>query len=234
MVYGWVMVIFAKDAEGGRRYRCIDTGDVVEVCTRPQDARNGKRVPLTSEDGTFIHVEAISTRNARIKEEDSAHLLVIPAFYKLEPYDGPYTKPAVKRVSKPKPLRSASYKTGRPKKGMIPWRGWAVHARHDMERILEVVEAEGFWFTETFHYFRVGYQSETCLGVFKAGQLGFHTRPNGALGYLPTKPPTTDPYMAWRVELGTVMAAEKWDDMLNMLRRYLREFCGRIERRNRR
>jgi hypothetical protein len=234
MVYGWVMVISAKDAEGGRRYRCVDTGDIVEVCIRPQDARNGKRVPLTSEDGTFIHVEAISTRNKRIQEKDSSSLLVIPAFYKLEPYDGPYTKAPIKRVSAPKPPRPSSYKTGRPKKGEIPWRGWGAHARHDMERILEVVESEGFWFAETFHYFRVGYQAETCLGVFKAGQLGFHTRPSGALGEFPTKPPTTDPYMPWRVELSTVMAADKWDAMLNMLRRYMREFRGRIERRKRR
>jgi hypothetical protein len=40
--------------------------------------------------------------------------------------------------------------------------------------------------------------------------------------------------MPWRVELSTVMAADKWDAMLNMLRRYMREFRGRIERRKRR
>jgi hypothetical protein len=103
-----------------------------------------------------------------------------------------------------------------------------------MERILEVVEDEGCWITETFHYFRVGYKAETGLGVFKAGQLGFHSRPTGQLGQFPEKPKTTDPYMPWKVELGTVMAAEEWDTMLDLVRRFLREFKQKIDKRKRR
>jgi hypothetical protein len=223
------MVIFARDAQAGRRYRCVDTNDIIEVCARPEDSRNGKLVPLKTEDETFIHVNAISHKGRRIREANPAAPLAIPEFYKLELYEGPYEKSPTKRLVVPKPKMKVL--TGRKKKGDTPWRGWAAQVRHDMESLLEVVEAEGFWLAETFHYFRVGFRSETCLGIFKAGQLGFPSRPSGLLGQFPAKKPKTDPYLPWKVELGVVMAAEKWDEMLDMLRRYLREFKSRIERR---
>ncbi len=223
------MIIQAKDAEAGLRYKVLDTGDIIEVCSRPSDARNGRMVPLTTKDGSFIHVNAISQRGRRIKEPDRTAPLVIPAFFRLELHDGPYVRGPVKREIHPK-LAPSTGKAGRPVKGKVSWRGWAASVRHDMERLLEVIESEGFWLGETFHYFRVGFQSETCMGVFKAGQLGFHGRPDGPLGDFPAKKPTTDPYLPWKIELCSVMSAEKWDVMLDLLRRHLREFRRGVSR----
>jgi len=227
------MIIFAKDAGAGRRYRCVDTGDLIEICARPKDALNGKLVPLTTADGSFIHVNPIAANNSRVRSRNPAEPIVIPAFFKLESYDGPYTKMPARRTVVPKPPIPKN-KKGRGKKGDTPWRGWAAKARYDMERILELIEAEGFWLADTFHYYRVGLQAETGMGVFKAGQLGFHKRPDGPLGEFPAKKLTTDPYLPWKVELRSVMAAEKWDEMLDMVRKYLRDFRKQVERRNRR
>ncbi len=223
------MTILAKDAEAGRRYRCVDTGDVIEILSRPSDARNGRMVPLTTKDGSFVHVNAVTRKGRRIKDADPSAPLAIPAFYRLEPYDGPYVKAPARRAIHPVPAKPGG--RGRTPKGKTPWRGWAVAVRHDMERLLETIEAEGFWISETFHYFRVGFRADTCLGVFKAGQLGFHERPSGPLGDFPAKAPTTDPYLPWKIELCSVMAAEKWEEMQDMLRRNLREFKRRVERR---
>ena len=225
------MPIQARDAEAGRRYRCVDTGDVIEICARPQDSRNAKLVPLTTVDKTFIHVNAIGVNNQKLSNPNPAKPMVIPAFYLLEAYDGPYTVAPLRRpvVSKPAPTG----KVGRPKKGPTPWRGRAAAIRYDMERVLEVVEDEGFWIADKFHYYRVGLDAETCLGVFKAGQLGFASRPTGPLGQFPAKPPTTDTYLPWKVELPVVLAAGKWDTMLDLLRRHLREFKSKHVRRAR-
>lgn len=228
------MIVQAKDAEAGRRYRVLDSGDIIEVLARPSDARVGKMVPLTTRDGSFVHVNAVTRNGRRLKEADPSAPLVIPAFFKLEPFDGVYAKAPVRRA--PPPRVQAPPKNGGPgrrTKGDTPWRGWAVAVRHDMEGLLEVVESEGFWLAETFHYFRVGFRAETCMGVFKAGQLGFHERPDGPLGEFPAKKPTTDPYLPWKVELCSVMSAERWEEMLDMLRRHLREFKRRVERSSR-
>lgn len=225
------MAIMAKDAEGGRRYKVLDTGDIIEVLARPSDARAGRMVPLTTRDGSFIHVNAVTLKGRRLKETDPSAPLAIPSFYKLELYDGPYSKAPMKRIVPPRvPAAPRGGGPGRRTKGKTPWRGWAVDARHDMENLLEVIESEGFWLAETFHYFRVGFQADTCMGVFKAGQLGFHEKPDGPLGAFPAKKPTTDPYLSWKVELCSVLAAEKWEEMLDMMRRHLREFKRRIER----
>ena len=226
------MPIQAKDALAGARYRCVDTGDLIEICARPQDSRNAKLVPLTTEDKSFIHVNAIGVGNRKLPSPNPARPLVIPAFYKLEPYDGPYTRPPERRVVVPKPKSNGN--VGRPKKGAIPWRGRAVKIRYDMERILETIEDEGLWIAETFHYYRAGLNELTCLGVFKSGQLGFHSRPDGPLGQFPARPLTSDPYLPWKVELPVVLSAGKWDAMLEMLQRYLREFKSRTTRRARR
>jgi hypothetical protein len=227
------MTILARDAKAGRRYRVSDTGDVIEICARPQDARNAELVPLTTEDGSFIHVNAVGSSNRKIAERDPAHPLVIPAFFRLEPFDGPYTEPPERR--RPAPIPPRTGRSGRPSvRGYTPWMGWAASARHDMERVLEVVEEEGFWLKETFHHYKVGLGGDTCMAVFKSGQLGFRGRPDGPLGQFPAKKPTTEPWMGWKVDLGVVMAAERWDEMLGMLRRHLRDFRKRVERRRKR
>jgi hypothetical protein len=224
------MVIFAKDAEAGRRYRCVDTGDVIEICAKSSDIRNGKLTPLTTADGSFIHVNAISTKNKRIRERHLNEPLALPSFYKLEPYDGPYTKGVVRRTSIPTATIPKTSKMGRPKKGDTPWRGWALATRYDMERILEAIEDEGFWLDLAHHYYSVGYKSKTCMVVYRSGQLGFQSKPIGPLGHLPMRKPSLDPYMPWKIELGPVMAAQQWEVMLDLLRRHLREFKQKLDR----
>lgn len=219
--------ILARDAEAGRRYRCVDagefSGDIVEIRARPSDLRGGRLVPLTTRDGSFIHVSVV-VGNRKAKEADPSRPLVIPAFYKLEPYEGAYKKPPARRRVSSRPPRTGRKVDGHDASAMPAWRGWAYGARHDMERLLEVVQAEGFDLKEGWRFYRVAYKLKTCMAVFKAGQLGFPQKPVGPLGQLPAKKPTTDPYMPFQVELGAVMAADRWEEMLDMLRRYLREF----------
>ena len=220
-------IVIAKNAEAGRRYRCVDTGDVIEICAKQKDIRNGELVPMLTADGTFVHVNAISNDNKRIK--DGKNILMVPAFFKLEPYEGPYLKAPQRRLVHPKPKPGAG-KMGRRPKGDSPWRGWAFHVRHDMERLLEVIEAEEFWVVETFHYFRVGFMSKTCIGIFKSGQIGFPEKPEGILGSFPAKKKKVDPYMDWKLELGPIMAAEKWGEMTTMLQRHLRTFKAKVSK----
>jgi len=227
-------VVLAKDAEAGRRYRVQDTGDIVEVCARPSDARNSRLVPLTTADGSFVHVNAISHKNQKILNRDPSNPLVIPAFFKLEPYEGPYHAAPNRRLVVPRSLAPKSHKAGRKPKGDTPWRGWAYNFQHDLESLLEVIEAEGFWVKPAFHYFRVGYQSQTCLGVFKAGQLGFPDRPEGILGTYPARRRKGDNYMTWKTDLGPIMSTGKWPEMVTLLQRYLREFKVRVSKQNRR
>ena len=228
------MIIFAKDAEAGRRYKCVDTGDLIEICARPQDARNARLVPLTTEDGSFIHLNPVMAGNRRIRSADPSHPLAIPAFYRLVPHSWAARRGPSRRGVAPDPPKPAGRRGPPPKNPR--WRGWAADCRADMEALLEAIEDEGLWVEEAFHHYKVGFGGKVCMAVYKAGQLGFRGRPDGALGPAsPAQEARRDRLPGccqWKIGFGVVMADGKWAEMLDMLRRHLKDFRRRSGRSN--
>lgn len=225
------MIVLARDAIPRRRYRCVATGDLIEIAVNPKlIPADGILKQIRTHDGRFVHINAVSDGGETIPERIGSRdvdALVVPLDYQLEPWDGvlvPLQEPRPP-VAAAKPGRGR----GRPRKGTVPWMGWGRLYSYDMERLLEILNAEAGWVQDCPpHYYLAGFMAgsrrEVAVGLYKSGELGFHQIPySGPLRHFRQRERAKPPhYLPHRIDLSLVMKSGKWTEMVAALQVFLR------------
>lgn len=205
------MRVMAKNAKAGERY-FTQQGSLIEVRINERLFKEtGQIVPYVSKD-KGVYVSAVRSDGTRQDE-----YFAIPFIYWLN--DGRTAKNTIGRRG---PM---------PRKVSSQWRGWAWRHAADMDNLLAATKTLGLYAFPTIHYFKVGHLGVTICGIFRAGHLGFNTKPQGILGTYPVLPPEVSKktYLPHRISLTGIFATGKWNEMYNLLVRHMKEQKHLIE-----